>query len=63
MSCVTKGDTTICTPPYDPMVPDMVQVDLTEDIVCGTSSVILVILGLGIGWLVADKFTQYSKRF
>lgn len=57
MGCVNTGSETICEPPYDPMIP----ADLTEDIVCGTSSIVLILVGLGIGWLAADKFASYYK--
>jgi len=42
---------------FELMRPAQIQrVDLAEDIMCGTSNTLLIILGLGMGWLVADKF-------
>ena len=34
---------------------------LTDQVACGGSSLIFIAVGLGLGWLVADKFVEYSK--
>lgn len=58
MGCVTT-----CSPPYDVMVPaGFGQVTLAEDIMCGTSNALLWLLGIGMGYLVAEKAISYFGK-
>jgi hypothetical protein len=38
------------------------QVTLAEDIMCGTSNALLWLLGIGMGYLVAEKAISYFGK-
>lgn len=35
---------------------------ITDQLVCGGSNLVFIAVGLGLGWLVADKFAEYIKN-
>jgi hypothetical protein len=59
MTCINTAGGTTCYPPYDVMRPG--SMGLSEDIMCGTSTIMLWALGIGIGWLVAEKAVSYLR--
>jgi hypothetical protein len=59
MTCVNTASGTTCYPPYDIMRPG--SVDLGEDLMCGASDVALWVVGIAIGWLIADKAVTYLR--
>ena len=38
------------------------KADIASDIACGGSQAIFVVVGLGLGWLLANKFVDYVKK-
>jgi len=63
MVCVSQEGGIICTSPYDPMYPSEYEsVVLSDDIICGTSTIFLWGAGIALGYLIADRFTTMLGR-
>lgn len=59
MTCINTAGGVTCYPPYDVMRPG--SMDLSEDLICGTSNAALWIVSIAIGYLVAEKAVSYLR--